>query len=127
MTIKKSIATGFVLCVSAVQAAPMTCELQQTLATNLGEQAYTESKNHAELIDQVGLFDTWVTVTDFLLQFYKKPEDQEFVGTVKIAQKIMIESKAELVKKVAPEGYSKLLGGMTLSTCQYAEKHGWRK
>ena len=66
-------------------------------------------------------------ITNTLLEHYKNPNDKEFVATVKIAQKKMIENKGELVGKVSQDAYSLLLGRVTLRTCQYVEKQGWRR
>jgi len=124
---KKFFVCGLLMLSLNVNAEPMSCELFQSMAVHLGKQAYDESKNHIELIDQVGLFDTWIMITNTLLEHYKNPNDKEFVATVKIAQKTMIENKGELVGKVSQDAYSLLLGRVTLRTCQYVEKQGWRR
>ena len=95
-------------------------------ANDVAQQAYDETRNHIELIDQIGLFDTWLAITTQIMQGFTKPNDAEFVATVKIASKTIKDQKTETVKKIAQEAYPKLLGRVTFRLCDHAEKQGWR-
>ncbi len=124
--IGKMLAAGLMVISVAAKAEPMSCKLMEVRATNTAQQAYEETRNHIELVSERGLFDTWMMITAQLIQSYKQPDNAEFIATAKIAGKSMIEDKAEIVKRTAPEQYAMLFGRMTFRTCDYAEQKGWR-
>lgn len=124
----KVIAASCLLALSIeAHAEPMTCKLMEVLATNTAQQAYDKSRNHIELIEKKGIFDTWMLITAQLFQSYKKPEDAEFVAVAKIVGLAMIDIKADIVEKTAPEEYPNFFGRMIFRTCDDVEKKGWRK
>lgn len=116
-TFGKLVAVGLLTIIMNAKAEPISCKLMETMATNTAQQAYEETRNHIELVSQIGLFDTWISITAQLLQLYKQPENAEFLAAAKIAGRIMIDAKDETVNKVAPEGYAKLFGRMTFRIC----------
>lgn len=111
----------------SVNAEVMSCKQMEILATHTATQAFEETRNHLDLVDERGLFDTWMMITAQLIQMYKQPEYTEFIETAKISGVGLIQMKAEIVKKAPPEKYAYLFGKSTFATCNTAEKKGWRE
>lgn len=127
MSIEKHLAITLLAYCSVASVHAASCELEGVRAENVGQQAYEESRNNLELVDQQGLFDTWVILTKAILTGMTKVQDKEFVGMVNMSLRTMTEEKESIRKTIAQEAYPKLLGRVTLRTCKFAEEKGWRQ
>ena len=116
-TAGKLIAAGLLTIMANAKAEPISCKLMEAMAADTAQQAYEETRNHVELVSQIGLFDTWMLITARMIQSYKQPENNDFIATASIAGKSIMDAKEETVKKLAPEGYAKLFSRITFRVC----------
>ncbi|MGJ7580391.1 hypothetical protein ACSFA3_09435 [Variovorax sp. RHLX14] len=94
------------------------------MAANTAQQAYEETRNHVELISQMGLLDVWMMFIAQLIQACKDPDNSELIATARFAGKVMIEEKAQTIKKYRLK--MRQIIRETFHTRDHIVQQGWR-
>lgn len=118
---KKSIWFSVLLAVSQPSYAEQSCPLMGVIALNYANLAYQLTEEEPVLIDQQGLFETWIM---FLSELLRQREDEnietekEFFLVAKLTGSTMMDLKNNIKKMVNPEQYPTLFKESVARNCE---------
>jgi hypothetical protein len=103
----------------SAESASMTCPLQAAMAKHVAERALKEALQEPSLIAQSGVFDTWMTFLNALMQPYKqRPEDRGFVTNVALGGASLFDMKQQITATVAPAAFPRLFETAIRRSCE---------